>query len=214
MCFVSLNVYGQRKEISREEFLDAYKKAGEKIKTIAFRITIKNELYRGNEWEIIQSDVADFVPPDRRHTITEVTAPNGKKIFIERILIGNDDYKRENGGNWIKRTSNTTNQQQNNPIKTVENDSKFYLTENIQFNNQTANLYEVLAEYKITTPIRATHERKETISYRKEKRWISRDGLLLKMEMEDEFQGTQKSNSRRTWIYEYDASIKIEAPIK
>jgi hypothetical protein len=165
------------------------------------RSTIKNELYRGNEWEIIQSDVADFVPPDRRHTITEVTAPNGKKIFIERILIGNDDYKRENGGNWIKRTSNTTNQQQNNPIKTVENDSKFYLTENIQFNNQTANLYEVLAEYKITTPIRATNERKETISYRKEKRWISRDGLLLKMEMEDEFQGTQKSNSRRTWIY-------------
>lgn len=215
LCLVSFNVYGQRKEIQKEDFLNAYKKAGEKMKTMTYRFVSKNEHYFGEELKSVQINTVEFVPPDKFHSIFDAKMfDRNQTLLSERILIGNDEYKRENGGNWIKQTKSGTNQSPNNPIKTVESNSKFYLTENVQLDNQTTKLYEVAVETKTSMPTGKTGETKETVFYRKEKRWISRDGLLLRLEMEDESQQMRKVVTRQIWIYEYDPNIRIEAPIK
>ena len=211
LCFAGLNIYGQRKEISKEEFFDAYKKTGDKV--AAYRIIGKSETYRGSELKSVTNETSEFVPPDKRRFVSEMKMFEINKTFVfERILIGRDEYKRENNGDWIKRISNALVKPKNNNSGVVENNAKFYLTENAKLDNQTANLYELTVEYKHTRR-NASNETKETVSYRKEKRWISRDGFLLKMEMEDEFEGLPRNWSRRTRTYEYDPSIKIEAPI-
>jgi hypothetical protein len=214
VCFASLNVFGQqRREISKQEFLDAYQKAGEKTKTFAVRLVSKSERYSGGKVQSTENFTSESIPPDKNHTITEIKRFDADKSFsIERILIGGDEYKRESGGDWTRRNFNEVGKTPN-PIssKAVENSSKYYLTENAQFGNQTANLYELSVENKITIPSRNGAVR-EFVSYRKEKRWISRDGRLLKMELEDESGEAPKNVSRRVWTYEYDPNIKIEAP--
>ncbi len=214
VCFASLNVFGQKREISKQEFSDAYQRADEKTNTLARRIVSKNERYSGGEVRSTENYTSESVPPNKNHTVTEIKLFDTNKSFlIERILVGGDEYKRENGGDWTRRSFSEVSKTPN-PIttKAVENSSKYYLTENVQLSNQTANLYELSVENKITMPTRSGAI-KESISYRrKEKRWISRDGLLLKMELEDERQELRKSGSRRVWTYEYDPNIKIEAP--
>ncbi len=213
LCLTCLNAYGQRKEISKQEFSDAYSKAGGKTQTLAYRIISKSEAYRGDELQSFTNDTSEFVPPDKNHFVSEMKMVNANKIFvIETIRIGEDRYKKESGGNWTKLPSNVA--KPTNPIsnKSVENSAKFYLTENALFGQQTANLYELAVEFKHTSNAPATNKIKESTSYRSEKRWISRDGLLLKMELEDEFPEVPKRVSRRTWTYEYDPNIKIEAP--
>jgi hypothetical protein len=215
ICLVSFNVYGQRKEISKEEFLIANKTAGDKMKMVSYRFISKNENYFGDELKSVQTNTNEFVPPDKRHNVLEVKMFDMKRNFLtETIRIGNDEYKRENGGEWTKRTKTEASQSPNNPIKTIENNSKFYLTENVKLGSQTANLYEAFVENKVLTPTRAGNEPAETTFYRKERRWINRDGLLIKFEMEDESQQMRKVVTRQTSTYEYDPNIKIEAPIK
>jgi hypothetical protein len=114
LCIAGLNIYGQKKEISKEEFFDAYKKTSKKAAT--YRIIGRTETYRNNKLKSIINETSEFVLLD---------------IF----------------------------------------------------------------------------------SYLKDKRWISRDGFLLKMELEDELAGLPGNWSRRTWTYEYDPNIKIESPV-
>lgn len=214
ICLLSLNVFGQRKEISKEEYSLANKKAGEKMKTVSYRFVSKNEHYFGDELKSVETNTNEFVPPDKRHNIFDAKIFDGKKsILTESISIGNEIYRRENGGEWTKRTKTEANQSPNNPIRTVENNSKFYLTENVPLNNQTTNLYEVAVEEKVSAPTGKANETRETNFYSKEKRWISRDGLLLKLEIESESQQMRKALTRRVWTYEYDPNIKIEAPV-
>lgn len=213
VCFASLNAYGQKKEISKQEFSEAYSKALAKTETHARRVVSKSEAYRGGALQSTENYTSESVPPNKNHTVTEIKLFDAGKTFsIERILIGNDEYKRENDGDWARRNFNEIGKTPN-PItsKAVESSSKYYLTENVQLGNQTANLYELSVENKITMPTRSVAV-KESVSYRKEKRWISLDGLLLKMELEDENGESPKSGNRRVWTYEYDTNIKIEAP--
>jgi len=99
-------------------------------------------------------------------------------------------------------------------IKSTKIAAKYYLTENVQLNNQTADLFVLEIENKgqVTNP--NTKEVSDFIDYRMEKHWISKDGLLLKWELTDRGINPEKIRSRRSWIYEYDPNIKIEAPIK
>jgi hypothetical protein len=50
--------------------------------------------------------------------------------------------------------------------------------------------------------------------YRRYKIWISKDGLSLKIEMEDQNPNPGKTLYRLLQIYEFDPNIKLEAPIK
>jgi hypothetical protein len=218
ICLFGLNIYGQRKEITKVEFFESYRNAGEKTRKTTYRVVSKNEVFLDNQLQSVQNYTDEFVPPDKKRFVAEIKSSEpikNKYLRTERILIGNDEYKRENGGEWVKRTLTTTKKPaNNNTSKTVENNSKYYLTENVNLGNQPTNLYELTVEYRHPTQTSPTNEGKEFVSYRKQKIWISRDGLYLRMEMEDEFPEPRKSSSRRTWIYEYDPNIKIEAPIK
>lgn len=218
ICLVNLNAFGQQKrDISEREFSDAYRKASEKTRTFAVRLVSKSKRYRDGKAQSTENFTSESIPPNKNHTVTEIKLFDADKaFFVERILIGNNEYKRENGGDWTRRNFNEVGKTPNPIISEAEeNGAKYYLTENVQFGNQTANLYELSVEEKITIPARSAHSTaRELLSYRKEKRWISRDGRLLKMELEDESGDSPKSVSRRIWTYEYDPNIKIEAPIK
>lgn len=211
LCFAGSNIYGQRKEISKEEFFDAYKKTSKKAAT--YRIIGKTETYRNNKLKSVINETREFVLPDKRRFVSETKMFQLNQTFVfETVLIGRDEYKRENNGDWIKRISNAPVKMTNSNNGLVEDNEKFYLTENAKLDNQTANLYELTVEYKHTRQ-NASNETKEIFSYLKDKRWISRDGFLLKMELEDELAGLPGNWSRRTWTYEYDPNIKIESPV-
>jgi hypothetical protein len=215
ICTIGFNVYEQRKEILPGEYANLSKKASENRKKMRFRIVTKSEHYFGNELKNIESNIVEFIPPNKTHLVSEMKSFNRMKVFsTETIRIGDDNYKRENGGDWIKQIQEKVVSLPSNFTRTIANNAKAYLTENVQFNNQIANLYEITVKYTHqvqTSP--ANKEVRDIITYHKDKIWMSRDGLLLKSESEDESPEPVKFLSRRSSVYEYDSSIKIEAPV-
>jgi hypothetical protein len=215
ICLSGLDIHGQGKVITETEFSAAAKKASEKMKTMSVRFVSKNEHYFGDELKFIESNTNEFVPPDKIRNVFEAKMFDRNKIILsESIQIGDDRYERKNGGDWSKRVLEKVISSSNNHVKVVENDSKFYLTENVRLGSQTANLYEKIYESKFVSPNQTASEAKGTVFYRREKRWISRTGLLLKVESEEESHQMRKVMSRRITTYDYDSNIKIEAPIK
>lgn len=214
ICLANLNAYGQQKrEIPKQEFFGAYSKAVAKTAELAHRIISKNEVFYGDKINSIENNTIEFIPPDSNHSVFETKALDFNKTFLnERIRIGNIVYKRQNGGDWTKETVKPKEKNSNkNYEKLVENNPEFYLSENVSLNGETANLYELSVE-RIFTSQTSANQTKESVSYWKEKRWISRDGRLLKMELEVESQGLPKRGNRRVSTYQYDSNIKIEAP--
>jgi len=214
-CLVGLNIYGQKKEITKEEFSEAYKKAGEKRGKLSHRIVSELFVYGDDEIKIKQNEkgFSEFVAPNRRRMFTEFQDNQLNKTFIfETIRIDDIEYKKDKNGVWTKKIFPKIQVPPHN--KTTQSNAKHFLTGNIRLDNQPADLFELEVEYnhQLTNP--KTGEVSEHTTYRNEKRWISKDGLLLKIEMVDHKLNPAKTFSRRILSYEYDPNIKIEAPIK
>ncbi len=215
ICLACSSVYGQKREISKEMFNDSYKKAGENTGKLSHRIISEGYVYRDEESQIrsVEKGISEIASPNRsRFSIEHKNNELNTISYFELIKIDGVEYKRRNNGEWKKENTvinpNPTNS------KSSRSEAKYYLTENARLNNQTADLFELEVEYKHQTTNPVNRQMSESTTCRKEKRWISKDGLLLKLEMVDENTNPRKINSRRIWVYEYDPTIKIEAPIK
>ena len=213
VCLFSVNIYGQRKEITREELLEAYTKAVEKTRKLSRRIISESKVYGDDETKIVQTQKSldEFALPNSSRFIVEAKRTGIDKVSsFEIIRIGDVEYKREENGKWTKRDYEPMPE----PVaKSLESKTKYYLTENAKLNDQTADLYELEIEFKHQNRNPVTKEVFENTTLRKEKRWISKDGLLLKIEIVDEKINPRKIIFSRVSVYEYDPNIKIEAPM-
>ncbi len=89
LCIAGLNIYGQKKEISKEEFFDAYKKTSKKAAT--YRIIGRTETYRNNKLKSIINETSEFVLLDKRRFVSETKMFDINQTFVfERVLIGHD----------------------------------------------------------------------------------------------------------------------------
>jgi len=195
--------------IKESEFKEILSKATENLKDKTYRLTKTEENFadRNAASESVKINILEIIPPDKRREVEEVKSAT-KKTRLERIWDGKNLYEKKDNGEW-KKYSGGGGMSQSITSGKVTTTYRFIGKESL--NEKNANVYE-------TETRRVAYKLTQTSQYRvvyitKTKYWISEDGHFLKTLKESEVVGSN-SLQRETEVYEYDANIKIEAPIK
>jgi len=191
--FMADGVRGQVAPDSRKELNDLRQKSYQMRTVKSYRATITTEVFdeKGATLKPKYTRVSESVPPDRYRSTTTFVK-DGAPQKQEAIFIGEKIYVRENGGAWKLEESKQTER------VAISFTSAVKLVEETTLNGQPVRVYEEKGD---------SYSNGDFVS----KYWFTIEGELLKSDQE-----IKKSNetSRTVTIYEYDANIKIEAPIK
>jgi hypothetical protein len=153
-------------------------------------------------------DIVEYVPPDRLHTRT--TSPSG--VVTETIRIGEQAYRKQGDGPWeVTRPllgQQTLTQMIDAVLADIEHGvSAVAFVGSEDMNGETTRVYQVFSRGKVGA---VETQGANTL-------WIRHsDGLLVKQASEvmpraEAEQPPVKGRSIQT--YEYDPTIKIEAPV-
>jgi hypothetical protein len=203
--------FGQTKVIGKDEFIAPYERWKLISKEKSYRIKQSLETkVNGNLSGPSDESFSEFVPPDKRRFVSILKTPKFT-TKIETISIGGKEYSRKDGGTWqLKEVKENTPPPQTKTKMSVESTEYKYLGQE-KIDGEKTDVYEQVIKHKMTDEKAS----RESISTIKTKYWYGESGLLLKMEAEMEITNEiMPSYSKRTYIYEYDPNIKIEAPIK
>ena len=179
------------------------------------RITILEESFENGSPVPIHTEkyVREIIPPDRSRFISEKKTKNGIER-TEYIDIGTQRFIKKNGGKWevFKPTgrgvgSGSGSGSGSGEDVKVETSSAYKLNRGVVINNQKTDYYETTITFKYLYPTETV------VNISKEGYWFDAQGRYVKT-LEESFGGKDKSIRRKTTHYEYDADIKIEAPIK
>ncbi|HEY0458508.1 MAG TPA: hypothetical protein VGC97_05100 [Pyrinomonadaceae bacterium] len=191
--FMADGVHGQATPDSQKELNDLRQKSYQMRAVKSYRRTMTTEVLdeKGATLKPKTTTVGESVPPDR-HRYTTTFIKDGAPQKRETIFIGKNIYVRENGGAWKLEESKQTES------LAISVSSAVILVEETTLNGQPVRVYEEKGN---------SYSNGDFVS----KYWFTTEGELLKSEVE-----SRKPNetSRTVTIYEYDANIKIEAPIK
>ena len=200
----------QERVSNEKEISNLRKNAYEKLKSIAYRGTMKSESYKNvndsSPYYFITSIFESVSPESTRYVYEYRTADGVKRT--ETITIGKKKYQRLNNEDWKEITSESGGfgGGSGTEIKAkITTNYKYLGTKSVK--NQTSDLFEKVTtrEYKI--------DGKLDKSVYTEKYWFSKDGLFLKTE--SEYKNNGKVTSHTIFEYEYNPKdLKIEAPIK
>jgi hypothetical protein len=211
---LSISAQQKAETFSEENLRNTTKTAQQKLKGAVYREKTRSESYKNGDSapSYVENTVTEIVPPDRRHYFEEKIYGEETKTF-ESITIGEDFYFRFNDGEWktggFGRGSGSgqgSGVGSGEKRITIENKTERIFTRNAALGGQTANLFETIK----------TH----SYSYRsniysiitKSAYWFDSKGRFIKWS--DEYENTElKIISRSIREYEYDPTIKIEAPI-
>jgi hypothetical protein len=195
-------VFGQAKEITEDEFRQAFQKAYEKLSEISYREKSVEEIYDDGKLSATVDNVTEFIPPDKYRYITVETFGE-KSRRSEMIDIGGIFYCREDEGQWTRPENGCLGGGAGSGrIPAVDQKITF---EETKLDDADAKLYQEYMTYLYP---------KDKLSYNLDKFWINDKGLILRREMEDGSVEPRFLRSRRTVTYEYNPKIKIEAPVK
>lgn len=160
-----------------------------------------------------EKNIEESVPPDRFHSITEMTTAKGTQR-LEMISVAgrtffkhnDEEWKEPQSGSGYGSGSGSGNSVSDERIQ-IEDTTERRLKKGETVNNQTVDLYETVhtVRYKYLSNVYSIISK---TSY-----WFDKNGLLVKSAGEDENTETKRIY-RSTKEYEYDPNIKIEAPIK
>lgn len=217
VAFTSL-VSAQRVEINQETFLQKYDEVIKKTDDLSQKTTFTGKTFNTG----IENDgkpqivTIEFVAPDKSRTVKNTWSSQlNKYITTESFLIGNTLFEKK-GDSWTKEENN----EKVKPLRSevwrdkIIKDVNWYLTENIEFENQKADLYEVvLHRFEKTQKFADSPIIEYEFTFR-QKFWITKDNLLLKTEAEQIDAKPGAINAHFVYVYEYESTIKIEAPIK
>ncbi|HEX8288004.1 MAG TPA: hypothetical protein VF556_08415 [Pyrinomonadaceae bacterium] len=215
ICFVGLSVCGQRKEISKEMFHDSYKKAGENLGKLSYRVISEMFVYGADETQIrrYSKGTTENLSPTVWRSVSELKENEiNRTTYFEKIRIGEVEYNKDKNGVWTKKT---VVQPQPSPL--IRNNShiaKYFLTENARLGNEVVDLYEMESQYNNQSTEPRTGRTVQYSGRLEQKNWINKKGLTSKVELTDVDEESGKIKSRRILIYQYDPNIKIEAPIE
>ena len=176
-------------------------KAIEKSRVFPRRHIVTEETYKNGNPERSNTLIWEAVSIEKTRTIrTEKIGDNLTKL--EEITIDGVVYKRENGGEWEKGEwyfKHGLTRQKTEILGCAE-----YSVQEATFNNQKAQIFE---QFSIGIE-------DDALTYEQETFLISGDGSLLKQENTYGLLNPRSVLWSKTIIYEYDANIKIEAPLK
>ena len=215
ICLAGSSTYGQRKEISKEMFHDSYKKAGENLGKLSYRVISEVFVYGVDETQIRRSSkgTTENFSPTIWRSISELKENEINRItYFEKIRIGEVEYNKNKNGVWTKKT--VVPPQPSPLIRNNSHTAKYFLTENVRLENEVVDLYEMESQYNNQSTEPRTGRTAQSVGCLKQKSWINKKGLTLRTELIDEDEESRKIKSRRILVYQYDPNIKIEAPIK
>jgi len=205
-----INVFTQEKTVSEQEINTLKDNAYKKLKGKTYRVTMVSKHYKnlGDASPYYSAnEVSEYAPPDRKRDVREVTNEKGTTL-TETITIGQKRYTRQNKEGWKElkpsdnRSFSTLSGDALGNQTTVEVKYKGKTT----IKNQSADLYEITTTRNYNDP----RFRSTTVSV--ERFWFNKDGMFLKKENQSKVDDV-KFIVDIVWEYEYDPSIKIEAPI-
>ncbi len=201
--------FSQEKVIAQDEFDAIYAKWKLQSKEKLYRVSQSFESkLNGVSSNHKEESLSEYAPNDRRRFVLTLKTPIITKS--ETIYIENKKYVRKNDGEWkeelIKPKVSTQSERK---IEVESNEYKYLGQETI--NAQPTEIYVHVAKHKFKNEKTS----RTSNSIYTTKYWLDKNGLLHKMESQAEISdGIMNSSSKRTYFYEYDPTIKIEAPIK
>ena len=207
LLFLTVNCSAQGKSITKKEYESVQRVAEENFNKIPYTSSTKIEEYSNDKLSKTAIIDVESIPP-KMLKWTEVTTSGNKTTKIEIVTVDNVEYRRENGGAWVKRDFSKSNEDggasglsfsgQESPNK------KKYTVEQTNLNNQAVRIYSVSTVYDFEPNI--------VLSYR---RWINSDNQILKSEEIYSEIKSGKITRHEVVSYEYNPkNIKIEVPIK
>lgn len=208
----TLGVAAQESAFKEEELKVLIENAAEKLDGKTYRLKTTSVNYQdGNSTPVYTGKtISEFIPPERERIVTETQTAEGIKRY-ESIRIGEKKFVRYNNGEWQEPDGTETGTKYGTGVGSLS--AKVETTTERRFrkgeivNNQTADFYETVTTTKFIYPA------KTYTSVRRTAYWFDVNGQFVKSENEYQDDMDTKSISRITREYEYDANIKIEAPL-
>lgn len=200
LVFGSLSVIAQDRVITRTEFLTYMKLSEAATKTSPYRksVTFETGDSPDGPWKPYSSMIEEVVMPDRSHLIYKTGPPR------EFVRVGKSQYQREANGNWMLRAEEA---------------------EGWRVSPASEPIFKgPVVEYGISD-----HDGKEYVTVvkvisRPEKGTANYDTELLSYTFSFDAKGLLRQQTSiafngKDWVrnienFEYDSSIRIEAPIK
>ena len=203
------SAFGQAKEISEAEFNAVYKVGYGTLEGASYRL--KRTFIRPRDGtppdaEYMESEVSEFMPPDRNRTVVILRTAEGRKR-TETIEVGKRKFTRLNGGAWSEEKDRDLNRYSIFGDPVGKKETKIF--RNIgptRLGNKDVDVYEGLttSEYHFKTGP-TTVESFQRV-------WITKDGRFVKTE--SRFTNNGILIDHTVSEYEYDRSIRINIPIK
>ena len=214
LMFLALtSVSAQPRKISSEEYTEMMKKNAELRKGKSYRLTRMSESYKKSDGSLIHyfKEVTEDLPSGDSHSVVESGRSKGNLPRLEHVRIGQTAYQRGPDGNWsqspLRIRELTDEEKREGEKKRLEYEARverFYVGKTT-FRNQNAELY----ESRDTTKIMKNGV--EVLTKVVTKMWFTPEGLILRNEEQVD---NAETTETRVFDFEYDPTIKIEAPIK
>lgn len=208
--FLSLaasSVFSQPREITKAEFEATERAARSKLQGATYRMRTtwsSSKAAIESEHGSLTSSVSECAPQDRRRTVLTWQTAKGPRTE-ETISIDGEEVVRTNDGPWGKRKEfDRFTMIGGSPPKQTESATYRYIgSESIR--GVDAEVYE-------ENMYREFDYGDHTSSYSSLKRiWVTKDGRLVRTE--EKFGGSRGTVTSSSYSdYEYDETIKIEAP--
>lgn len=204
---LAINCFAQTKSITKKEYETVQRIAEANFEKIPNISSTKIDEYTDEKLTKTSVISEESIPP-KKMKWTEVETSGNETTKLEIITLNYIEYRRENGGAWVKRDFSKADEDNDPPrmsISGVESpNKKKYTVEQANLNNQFVRIYSVSKVYEFEPNIVNTY-----------RRWINAENLILKSEdIESEIK-SHRIIRREVVNYEYNPkNIKIEAPIK
>ena len=205
----SISLLAQARILTEAEFKAAQNNGFKKLESSPHRVNRKaegNYGVTGAGAKYFVSETSEILPPDRSRS-TLIRRVSGGNERTERVTIGERKYLREGGGAWqLEPTDQNRYTIKGDPVRNKE--SKVFRSLGI------TNIGKVRVEgfEDLTSRKYESAKGQYTTNYL-ERFWIDEKGRFLRRESKIT-EGDNRVLMHSLSEYEYDPSIKIEAPIK
>ncbi|MEQ1922776.1 MAG: hypothetical protein ABL952_09735 [Pyrinomonadaceae bacterium] len=196
---------GQTKTITGSEFYQVMADGYLKLKNTSYREKERKEEFGAGSSTptLITERAIENIPPGKEHMIS-IQNEDGKIQKDERIAIGQQMYYRSNDEPWERYVNRT-----GAPILGEAMEPSFgsyKIIDKTKLSGQKVTIYEKTERFKKTY---VDDEDSELVV----RLWIDRFGRMLQV-LVTMSKLESKTRIKTITTYEYDSSIKIEAPIK
>jgi len=192
----------KERKITEAEFKAVQKKSADLTKGKSYRLRKSSKTYKKQDNSLMYyfDETAEYMMPDNSRSVVENGSSDGSKTITETVRIGQTVYSRINNGAWQTNQTKTADRTQNTSYDSTEHTYKG----RAELNGAETDLYE--SKY-VSKTMKGGRDFVTTIIV---KNWFDKNGVLLKTEEQIE---TPNSNTQKTFEYEYDENISIQAPI-